>query len=193
MDSMAAFEIDLLGYSVHRLQPEDTELLQSLFEKCQDYAQVVEGQAVSPTAAQDVFQAVPPSKSLSDKFIFGLYDEHGENVGVLEGICCYPDSMTWWIGLLLLVPEVRGRGLGQQLLQSFSKYVLSNGGRAIMLGVVEDNELGYRFWQQMGFNLVRKTEPRQSGKKTQTVYVMRRAANGKCTPEKLALENTNAP
>jgi ribosomal protein S18 acetylase RimI-like enzyme len=193
MDSIAAFEIDLLSYSVHRLQPEDAELLQGLFEKCQDYTLLVEGQAVSPTAALDEFQAVPPGKPLSDKFIFGLCGEQGEIVGVLEGICRYPDSTTWWIGLLMLAPEVRGRGVGRQLLQGFSEHVFSNGGKDIMLGVVEDNERACRFWQQMGFTVVRKTEPRQFGKKMQTIYVMRRAANDTGMPARSSWEKPNAP
>jgi ribosomal protein S18 acetylase RimI-like enzyme len=47
-------------------------------------------------------------------------------------------------------------------------------GTSIMLGVVEENQEAYRFWQQLGFELVRQTEPRPFGKKIQTVYVMRR-------------------
>jgi ribosomal protein S18 acetylase RimI-like enzyme len=43
-----------------------------------------------------------------------------------------------------------------------------------MLGVVEENRAAYQFWQKLGFELVRKTEPRLFGRKTQAVYVMRR-------------------
>jgi len=59
-------------------------------------------------------------------------------------------------------------------LRGFSEYVRLHGGKAMMLGVVEDNRRAYRFWQKMGFEVVRKTEPRRFGKKIQSVYVMRR-------------------
>jgi ribosomal protein S18 acetylase RimI-like enzyme len=39
---------------------------------------------------------------------------------------------------------------------------------------VEENKLAYKFWNRMGFEFVRKIEPRQFGDKTQTVIVMRR-------------------
>jgi GNAT superfamily N-acetyltransferase len=168
------FHIDDPDYYVCRLQSEHTEPLQRLFDQCADYAMIVEGEGVSPTAAQEIFQSVPAGRSLGDKFLYGLLDRTGDIVGVLEGMRHYPDETTWWIGLLLLAPEVRGHGLGQKLIQGFLDYVRSEQGASIMLGVVEENQAACRFWQQLGFDLVRQTEPRPFGKKTQTVYVMRR-------------------
>lgn len=158
-----------------RLQPEHVEPLQRLLERCADYAMIVEGEGVSPTAAQELFRSVPTGRSLSDKFLYGLFDRKGEIVGVLEGMRHYPDETTWWIGLLLLAPEVRRRGLGRKLVQAFSEVVRLKQGTSIMLGVVEENRSAYLFWQQLGFELVRQTEPRPFGKKIQMVYVMRRA------------------
>lgn len=43
-----------------------------------------------------------------------------------------------------------------------------------MLGVVEENTLAYTFWQNLGFEFIRETEPRHFGKKFQKVYVMRK-------------------
>ena len=166
--------IDDLEHFICRLQPEHTEALQKLCERCADYALIVEGLGVSPTAAQDLFQSVPSGRSLSDKFLYGLLNRKGDIVGVLEGIRHYPDETTWWIGLLMLAPEVRGRGLGRKLVQGFSEYVRLEQGTSMMLGVVEENRSAYRFWQQVGFELVRQTEPRPFGKKIQRVYVMRR-------------------
>ena len=76
--------------------------------------------------------------------------------------------------MFLFAPEVRGQGIGQKVMQGFVDHVRASGGKAIMLGVVEDNEHAYRFWERIGFQPVRKTEPRQFGKKIQTVNVMRR-------------------
>jgi len=55
--------------------------------------------------------------------------------------------------------------------------VCQSHGAAIMLGVVEENQAAYDFWQRLGFELVRKTEPRPFGRKTQSVSVMRRAVS----------------
>ncbi|HMB25334.1 MAG TPA: GNAT family N-acetyltransferase, partial [Anaerolineales bacterium] len=109
-----------------------------------------------------------------DKFLYGVFDHQGGLVGVLEGMRHYPEENIWWIGLLMLAPEARGCGIGRKVVQSFFEYVRSEQGAAVMLGVVEENKSAYRFWQQMGFELVRQTEPRTFGKKTQSVYVMRK-------------------
>lgn len=174
MDDTPAFEIDVSGYAVRSLKPEEAELLQRLYDQCTDFALVVEGEPFSPTAAQAEFRSIPDGKSLGDKLMFGLINPQGEIVGLLEAVQNYPDETTWWLGLLMLAPELRGQGVGREVLRGFSEYVRMRGGKAMMLGVVEDNRRAYRFWQKMGFEVVRKTEPRRFGKKMQTVYVMRR-------------------
>jgi len=175
MKDEQVFPIDDSDHFVCRLQSEHAKPLQRLFEQCADFALLVEGESVSPTAAKDIFQSVPKGKSLSDKFIYGLMDRQGAIVGVLEGIRHYPDEATWWVGLLLLAPEVRGHGLGRKIMEAFSEYVHANQGTAIMLGVVEENQAAYRFWQCLGYELVRQTGPRTFGRKTQRVSVMRRS------------------
>jgi ribosomal protein S18 acetylase RimI-like enzyme len=178
MESLPAFETSIPDCSVYRLAPEDAGLLQSLYDRCADYTWIVEGKPVSPAAAQEEFQSIPPGKTLGDKFVFGLVDSHQELAGMLEGVQHYPDQGTWWIGLLLLAPSARGRGMGRKLVSGFTDFVRANGGTFIMLGVVEDNAPAYTFWQHLGFEPVRKTEPRQFGKKTQAVYMMRRDIAG---------------
>jgi GNAT superfamily N-acetyltransferase len=90
----------------------------------------------------------------------------------------YPEENIWWMGLLLLIPEIRKQGIGRKFVESFSSYLQANDGLAIMGGVVEDNKRAYKFWLQAGFEVVHKTEPRQFGKKIQAVHVMRRAVGG---------------
>ena len=104
----------------------------------------------------------------------GCWISKGEMVAVLETYRHYPEEATWWIGLLMLAPRVRGQGLGQKIVEGFVEHAAKEGAQSIMLGVVEENLAAYRFWQKVGFELVRTTEPRPFGKKTQKVYVMGR-------------------
>src|SRR5512134_3045173 len=121
--NMQPFPIDDPGYTVITLGCEHRDLLQQLYERCSDFVMLVEGQSVSPDAAEETFQEMPPGRSLEDKFVYGALDGQGQLVGVLEGMRHYPDKGIWWIGLLLLAPEVRGRGLGGKLVQGFEEYV----------------------------------------------------------------------
>ena len=170
-----AFEISIQDFSVHQLTPEDSGSIQTLFENCLDFMLLVDGRPAGNDAAEETFQDLPPGKSLQDKFVFGIFDRQHKLVGLLEVVRGYPDNITWWIGLLLLSPESRSQGLGKQVLEGFVKYVSSNGGQVIMLGVVEENQRAYSFWESTGFEFVRKTEPKQFGNKIQTVSIMRRS------------------
>ncbi|MGO9014298.1 MAG: GNAT family N-acetyltransferase [Dissulfurispiraceae bacterium] len=182
MDNAPSFEIGLSDYAVHRLYPDDAEILQKLLEQCAYYVWIVEGEDVSPNAAEEIFKSAPPGRSLTDKFVFGLVNCQGAITGVLEVTRNYPEENIWWMGLMLLTPAIRKQGIGRKFLESFSKYVQANDGLAIMGGIVEDNRLAYKFWLQAGFEVVRQTEPRQFGKKMQAVYVIRRAVNEQSYP-----------
>ncbi len=166
------FDIGHPAYSVRRLWLEDIGAIQVLFEKSLDYMLLVDGHAADPNAVAEEFQSVPPGKLYEDKFVFGIADRQGDLVGVLDTVRCYPDETTWWIDTLLLVPEARSQGLGQMVVRAFAEYVRANGGQAIMLGVVEENQRAFQFWRKRGFQLVRQTEPQQFGNKTQTVSIM---------------------
>lgn len=134
---------------------------------------LVDGHGVSSNAAEELFQEGPPGLPLSNKFVYGIFNRDDALIGVLEGMRNYPEENTWWIGLLLINPEARHNGLGYRVVQSFRDYVRSQQGKAIMLGVIDENNAAFRFWERLEFEVVRQTEPKQFDKKTHSVYVMR--------------------
>ena len=151
------------------------EAVQTLCETCADFFWLVEGSTVAPGAGLDIFESLPPGRSIEDKFVYGLFNRQNDLLGVLEGLRHYPDEGTWWIGLLLLAPDARQHGLGRKIVQCFFEAVRLAGGTAVQLGVVEDNQAGYRFWRRVGFEPLRITEPRCFGEKLQAVQVLRRS------------------
>jgi ribosomal protein S18 acetylase RimI-like enzyme len=169
-----AFDLNLPGYSVHRLLIEDLAAVQILCEKCLDFMLLVDGRPADPASVEEDFLSAPAGHSPADKFLFGIVNEQNDLVGYLDTLRGYPAEPTWWIGLLLLVPEARSQRLGQMVVEGFADYVRANGGQDIMLGVVAENKRAYQFWHRMGFEFVRQTEPQQFGNKTQTVSIMRR-------------------
>jgi GNAT superfamily N-acetyltransferase len=174
MDEPQSFKINFPDYAIRRLQPEDAAILQVLYDRCGDFNWLVEGEPVSLTAAQEDFRSVPQGKSLDDKLVWGIFNLQGEMVGVLDVLRDYPEASTWWVGLLMLAPDARGIGIGRAVMRGFSDYARLQGGKTLMLGVVEENTPAVEFWQKIGFSLLRKTEVRPFGKKMQAVYIMRR-------------------
>ena len=175
MTNINLFTLGVPGYSLERLEPKDAERLQKLYEKCADFAYLVEGQPSSSTAARDEFFAVPEGKSLSDKFMFGLVDSQQEIIGLVESIRGYPDERTWWVGLIILAPEYRRKRLLNLLMRSFESWVAQQDICYIMASVVEANVKVLRLWKQMGFEVIRRTEPKQFGQKFHSLYIIRRA------------------
>ncbi len=173
MKKEKAFETSLPEVTIHLLDEDDSPAIQEVFDKSLDFMLLVDGHPASPDAGREEFNDLPPGKSPADLFIFGIVRREGGLAGLLEVLRGYPEENTWWIGLLLLTPEGRSRGLGAGVLQGFVNHVRSTGAASIMLGVVEENTSAHRFWSRMGFEQVRRTEPRSFGNKMQAVDYMR--------------------
>ena len=168
----------LQNYYARGLDSIDGTALQALLERCTDYFQLVSGTSTWPSAAQTLFTQLPEGKSYDDKFVIGIYGESGNLIGVLDAIRDHPAFNEWYLGLLLLEPLQRNRGLGEQLYQAFEHWVTQFDARHIHLGVVEQNEKGYRFWQRMGFEMIEKNPSQRFGEKDSVTIVMRRSLAG---------------
>lgn len=142
MDNSTGFMLELAGYSAKRLEPEDEEVLQRLYEQCTQFAYLTDGYPPPPSAARDEFFAIPEGKTLQDKFIFGLFDVSNALLGMLEAIRHYPNDESWWVGLMMLAPQQRGKGLGSEFYRAFDHWVAAQGARQVLLSVIEENELG---------------------------------------------------
>lgn len=166
------FEIP--GYTINLLGPESIPALQGLLERAADYTQLVSGELLNSTAAQNLLKECPPGRTSEDKVVFGISTFDGSLVGVLDAMRNYPQAEYWWVGLLLLDPAQRNHGLGRQIFKSFELWVRQLGAKHILLGVLEENEKAHRFWQSLGFKLVEKRPPEQFGKLNHVVLILAR-------------------
>ncbi len=177
MNNLSGFSLASFRYSIKQLLPKDVNVLQELFEQCRDFALLTNGEIFSPTAAREEFELVPEGKATQDVYIFGLFDMHNILIGAISSLRHYPDNRTWWIGLMVLAPEHRKKGLGTNFYRSFEDWVLMQNVTQISLCVIEANDLGLQFWQKMGFKITRKIPQRQYGIKTHKLYVLSRNLN----------------
>lgn len=178
MNNLIDFPLVSSEYSVKQLNAEDVEVFQRLYDRCTDFALLTNGVAFSPTSAREEFEIVPKGKTTQDVYIFGIFDAHDILSGVISSLRHYPDNQTWWVGLMILDPEHRSRGLGTNFYRGFEYWVSMQHVTQVSLCVIEANKLGLKFWQKMGFEISRKTPPRQYGIKTHELYVLSRNLNG---------------
>ena len=175
MNNSTDFSLKHPGYSIKRLTPQEADVLQRLYEQCTEFFILTDGLAPSPTAAREEFDDVPEGKTAEDVYIFGLFDARKNLLSAIASVRYYPDRWTWWIGLMMLAPEQRGRGLGADFYRAFEHWISAQGIFQISLVVIKANELGLQFWERMGFEVMRKMPPRQYKAKTHEVYVLSRA------------------
>ena len=161
-------------YSICRLTLEEAELLQQLFEHCADFFIMTNGDLPSPTAALDEFADTPDGKGVDDLYFFGLTDKHKQLVRAITAVQHYPDNQTWWIGLMLLTPELRGKGLGAAFYRAFEQWLASQGVTYISLCAIATNTPAKQFWQRMGFEITHTVSNKPYGKKTHDLDVFRR-------------------
>ena len=149
-------------------------MFQGLYDRCRDFAFLTNGVAFSSMAAREEFEIVPKGKTTQDVYIFGLFDGHNRLSGTITSLKYYPDNRTWWLGLMMLAPEHRNRGLGTDFYRGFERWVSMQDVTQISLCVIEANKLGLGFWSKMGFEIISKTPPRQYGIKSHQLYILKR-------------------
>lgn len=147
--------IDANGLSFRRLAITDRDSLQHLLLRCADYFTLVQGEGPSLDDADSFLSEVPAGKHSGDKNVFGLFRD-SRLVGVLDLIRDYPAPHEWWLGTLLLDPEIRGAGFGQSTYQGAETWLRENGALAVWLCVQAQNARAERFWIARGFREVRR-------------------------------------
>ncbi len=164
--------MEIKDYIIKRLSSKDIPVIQTIFEKCEDYLLLVDGCEVNQNTGKNEYFSLPPGKTENDKAVIGIFDENNEVISYIDSIKDYPEKDSYWIGLFLVDPLQRSKGIGKKIISDFLIYIKNEGARYVKLGVVEENEKAYKFWKKIGFETYDITEPREFGKKTHRVYKM---------------------
>jgi ribosomal protein S18 acetylase RimI-like enzyme len=68
------------------------------------------------------------------------------------------DAATWYLGLLTVRPALQDRKLGRALLAAAEEYVLTGGGRAVRMTVVNVRGALIAWYRRRGYELTGETE-----------------------------------
>jgi RimJ/RimL family protein N-acetyltransferase len=146
----------LEGYSLRQLTAEELPLLQALCERCAGLElglslEHIIGLPAGPSMAQDLARALSPGKEYDDKFLIGIFAGPQELVGVLDVIRDYPTQGEWWLGVLMLDPAQRSKGLGESVCRAVEQWARDDGAHYIRLAVSAQNTRAHQFWKRVGF------------------------------------------
>ncbi len=128
----------------------DFEAVRALLIACNDYVIFEQGEPTDDAYVTGYFRNCPPGQNPVLKHSIGVFD--GETlVGLVDLIDGYPRPRDCYLGLLLLTPKARGRGLGPQVLDRLITAAQARSNKRMLLCVLEENQGAQRFWKGQGF------------------------------------------
>lgn len=138
----------------------DAVRLQRLLERCSDYYELHEGWPTPADAGEYELNLDPTVvPKTANILVLALEGRDGALDGMVQILTDCPEPGIWWVGLLVVAPELRGHGKGSQLVQRALAAAAEAGIRTIQLAVSLKNPRGLKFWERAGF---RDTEKRFS-------------------------------
>jgi GNAT superfamily N-acetyltransferase len=139
-----------------------------LLEQTAEYHRLVYGENPGPNAAEELFEEVPPGQSRANKRFFGLW--RGDQLfGLLDVFEAFRQPDECYLGLLLLHPEARERGVGAEVLAAVERWLATRQIARLRLACAEQNLKGMNFWRRSGFVVAETFPPRQLGARLTTL------------------------
>jgi GNAT superfamily N-acetyltransferase len=130
----------------HRHHPQ----LARLLERCREDMALHRGAAPSQLVAS-VIPPGPRGAPRRDRFRAGLFDGEGEMSAVVQVVRNHPASGAWWLGAVLVRPDLRGCGIGGSVIEALEEWVRAEGGGAIHLELQRRNAGALAFARRTGF------------------------------------------
>ena len=136
-------------YRVRRLTPDDAPLVYALCRENTLYYQYCPPFVTEEGIIGDM-AALPPRKTLSDKYYVGYFD--GEKlVAVMDLIVSFPDESTAFIGFFMTDVSVQHAGIGSGIIDELCAFLPAAGYQSVRLGWVKGNPQAESFWHKNGF------------------------------------------
>ncbi len=142
------FTVD--GREIELLSEIDCPGIESLYGECTDYWTLVTGRVANKADATNLLIDRPPMLAPSNKLVLGLRDGH-RLLAIVDTLRDYPRDGIWWLGLLLITPELRGGGRGRRLYAALESWSATQGASEFRLCVQAQNTRAHKFWQSLGF------------------------------------------
>jgi GNAT superfamily N-acetyltransferase len=124
--------------------------LQRLYERCAEFWELTEGGSPPPDAAVKELTFAAPGKTVDDSFYFGVYEDE-ELIAFVQLLRDFPKPAEWFLGLLMLDPAHRSRGLGAEIHGQVVDWLGAQGATTLWIAVLSQNEGALRFWTRMGY------------------------------------------
>jgi GNAT superfamily N-acetyltransferase len=155
-------------YIVRNVNPHEGGAIQALADRASDYFEMVYGESPPGDFGEKFFSTAPENRSSVDVILLGIFEQPEKLIGLIHCATDCPEKGTWYIGLVLLEPAVRNKGLGRRIHRAFASFAKRNGADQLMLSTVDENERGSKFWESLEYVRTGSLPERLFGRKRQT-------------------------
>ena len=94
--------------------------------------------------------ALPPGKTMEDKYYLGFYEGDGL-IAVMDLILGFPKAETAFVGFFMMNKVYQGKGIGTALMEEMYAYLKDSGFQFVRLGFAKGNPQSEHFWMKNGF------------------------------------------
>jgi ribosomal protein S18 acetylase RimI-like enzyme len=150
-------EIGVGDFTALPLGDSDLGSLHRLCVRSSEFYGLIGDEQAAETAAAEILGPLDEPYANGTRHVFGLL-EAGEVFAVADLLQGHPTSNDWVIGLLLVDPAHRRKGIGRQLACAIIEWIAGNGGTVVRLVVQQQNLGALRFWKRLGFEVEYETE-----------------------------------
>ncbi len=136
-------------YKVQKLSESDTADILDLCAGNPLYYKYCPPFVTKETIANDL-KALPPQKTLNDKYYIGYYDNN-RLIAIMDLINHFPDDETALIGLFMMHNSEQGKGIGSSIITELTDYLPNEGIKRLRLGWSKENKQSKYFWRKNHF------------------------------------------
>lgn len=142
----------------------DCDIVRGLFKRAADYVRLESGHDPDTGTLDNFFNGYPPGGNPEESLRLGIFlpalvPVDDGLAGIAELAFDYPKPRDAFLGLMLLDPAVRGRGVGTRFLAAIIDAARARNALRIFVAVLDANPRGRAFWEREGFRFVLTVPP----------------------------------
>ena len=149
-------------YAIRALTREDIEEVYNLLNKNILYYEYCPPFVTRQSILEDM-SALPPGKTLDDKYYIGFYQKN-KLIAVMDLVDCYPEKEMAYIGFFMTDISVQNKGTGTEIIDNLCKYLTGQKYHCVRLAWADGNPQAEHFWLKNGFKQIIKTKSNVSDK-----------------------------
>ena len=152
------------GWHLERLTlARDADRVRSLALRASDHIMLETGAPPDADWVANEFANEPRPLAAEDLLHLGISDPEGVLGGILFVARGSETAQEWYMGLVMLDPAERDKGLGRDALQAIVRMARGAGATSLKVAALEANPKGRKFWAREGFVAVPQVSSKPGG------------------------------